>query len=491
MSRILFIIAVVFSLQFNAQMTSGSQAPDFTSTDINGNTVDMSDILASGKSVMMDISATWCGPCWGFHETHVMNDLEYAFGPNGSDEIEVLFVEGDASTTMADLQGNTSGSQGDWITGANYKIIDDASIASAYQISYFPTFYTICSNGIVTHLDQSLVSPTLEEFISRLNSCNTLQGVPNHAKIFVENLSTCDSDNVNFSISFKNYGSNNITSATVEILNNNSIIASSNYSGNLAQFSEGEVAFSNLSMDPNGVYTAVITSINGATPHNQPLVVDEFTISASNGANTNMITVEITTDYYPAEMSWKIFNSSGAEVAAGGNYQAGTANQWGGGGPDANTVKSHDVTLPNSDDCYTIELYDSYGDGWGSIPSGASAAGVNIKAEGSSVFQQDVANFGSLKRFNNAFSVGILGVDDIESNSLFSVYPNPTSGIVNYQSELSSNLEVLNLSGELVYTQSNIQPNTSIDLSKLAEGIYILKLTFENDEVSQVKLIKK
>ena len=58
---------------------------------------------------------------------------------NGDNTLEILSIEMDNSTGMDDLNGLTGGTQGDWVTGTPYPIIDDASISSLYQISYYPT----------------------------------------------------------------------------------------------------------------------------------------------------------------------------------------------------------------------------------------------------------------------------------------------------------------------------------------------------------------
>ena len=52
---------------------------------------------------MMDISATWCGPCWSFHDGHALKNLYMSHGSAGSNEVGVIFVEGDGSTGLPEL----------------------------------------------------------------------------------------------------------------------------------------------------------------------------------------------------------------------------------------------------------------------------------------------------------------------------------------------------------------------------------------------------
>ena len=93
MKKLLCTAACFFALfTAQAQIPDGSIAPDFTVTDLNGVTHSLSAYLAQGKTVIIDISATWCSPCWNYHESGALEQLYYTYGPEGSDEVVVLFI---------------------------------------------------------------------------------------------------------------------------------------------------------------------------------------------------------------------------------------------------------------------------------------------------------------------------------------------------------------------------------------------------------------
>ncbi len=130
-----------------AQLPNGSIAPDFTGTDLDGVSHNLYDLLNAGKTVFIDVSATWCGPCWNYHNTHALRTIWETYGPPGTDEAFVLMIEGDAATNTACLYGPSGcsgGTQGDWVTGTPYPIIDDSAIKSLLAITYYPTIYCVC-----------------------------------------------------------------------------------------------------------------------------------------------------------------------------------------------------------------------------------------------------------------------------------------------------------------------------------------------------------
>ncbi len=80
-----------------------------------------------------------------------------------------------------------------------------------------------------------------------------------------------------------------------------------------------------------------------------------------------------------------------------------------------------------------------------------------------------------------------LGTGDFLVNN-FKFYPNPTSGIVNIQTDLEiKTVSIYNHLGQLV----SIQDNAPIDLSNVSTGIYIIRVDFENGQTANQKVIKK
>ena len=153
--RLLTLILLTFSLlsvkQAYAVLPKGADAKDWTLTDITGQTYNLFTLLNQGKTVYIDFSATWCGPCWNYHNSGALEGLYNQYGPGGTNEVMVFFIEADLSTNLACLYGPSGcvgGTQGNWVAGTPYPIIDLNSstsyVASDYAITYYPTIYAIC-----------------------------------------------------------------------------------------------------------------------------------------------------------------------------------------------------------------------------------------------------------------------------------------------------------------------------------------------------------
>ena len=146
MLRFTFISYLLLSFNFlMAQLPNGTVVQNFTFTDIEGNDHTLYDYLDAGKTVYIDVFATWCGPCWSYHNTHAFSDFYELYGPDGEDVAMMFGIEGSASTTVANILGSGSNTYGDWTEGVDYPIFNDTYVAQTIlDIGYYPTIYKIC-----------------------------------------------------------------------------------------------------------------------------------------------------------------------------------------------------------------------------------------------------------------------------------------------------------------------------------------------------------
>jgi len=158
MQRLLLLVAVFFTCNLYATLPQGAIAEDWTLNDINGNTHSLyADYLDQGWSVVIDMSATWCGPCWTFHTSGTMEDIYDDYGPGGEQLIMPMMIEVDPNTNQACFFGSSgcnNNTVGNWSAGVNYPLFNPPSsqastINDDYEITVFPTMYVISPSGYV------------------------------------------------------------------------------------------------------------------------------------------------------------------------------------------------------------------------------------------------------------------------------------------------------------------------------------------------------
>jgi len=86
-----------------------------------------------------------------------------------------------------------------------------------------------------------------------------------------------------------------------------------------------------------------------------------------------------------------------------------------------------------------------------------------------------------------------VGTEELSSEELFEIYPNPNSGIFkvdfNNNSSEEITIQIANVAGEIIYKDQGVFNKTlDINLSDQPEGVYFLYINFE-DSISVEKII--
>ena len=144
----LLFIPFVSNSQLN-NFSAGDAAPDFTVTDIHGQSHTLSDY--AGKWVMVDLYAYWCGPCAAVAPT--INEFYKKYGCNAYDVI-VLSVEYEGTTQQTVDFENANGGDLNFPTpSASGLDGGGGAVHSAYGPAAYPTIFLVGPDGIIKNED--------------------------------------------------------------------------------------------------------------------------------------------------------------------------------------------------------------------------------------------------------------------------------------------------------------------------------------------------
>jgi hypothetical protein len=492
MKKLFTLLFVVMSFAAaKAQLADGSIAPDWTMTDINGQSHTLYNYLDSGYVVFLDFSATWCPPCWSYHNGHAFRDLYNQYGPGTADnKVRVFMIEGDASTTAADLVGTGGNTQGDWTAGVPYPIIDNASQTSPYAIGYWPTIYKVCPSRIISEVGAADVATLWTEAQSA--DCAAATAPADISIVSYDGSTTvCGGNAATPSVTIQNFGTSVLTSATINVKSGNTVVATQSWSGSLATYATEVITLANLNPNSTTDYTFEVTTSNDGNAANNALD-QKISVAALTGYDN--FTLNITTDDYGGETFWTIVDDNNIAWASGGNQAVG---QFGGGlgqptgssGYAANSTITESISLP-ADGCYKFIMVDAFGDGMCCQYGNGSYQFIdqdnNVLASGSNFEAVDESAFEA-----TTFAVGVENVAGLNDLKIF---PNPATVSLNVQFNVETSqdlsINVMNSLGQIVKVVNTGsltagQQNLNVNTSDMAAGIYFLN--FSNGAQSTTK----
>lgn len=278
-------------------------------------------------------------------------------------------------------------------------------------------------------------------------------------------------------VTVSNSGSTTLTSATINYGYDGVINQTYNWTGSLAQYQTSVVSLPTATLaSGNHTFKAIITNPNASTDQNN--LNDTLQSSFTTNTTGQTVTLSLTMDCYGDEVSWELEDTLGTiQYYSGGPYSQ----------DNGGTTVTSNFCL--SSGCYRFTLNDVYGDG---MTSTGCPNGYYTIVNGATTLSELLpanANFGF--SMNDVFCLG--STNGLNENSLsWNVYPNPVSDELTI--ELTENgtnqITVLTPTGQLVYTTSFMGNKTTLPVTGLAQGLYLLQIKNENGQAVKTILVR-
>ncbi|MCX7863141.1 MAG: T9SS type A sorting domain-containing protein [Bacteroidales bacterium] len=544
----IFLTINFLVLSVKAQLPNGDIAPNWTLKDINGNNHTLYNYLDQGKRVVIDFSAVWCNPCWSYHTSGALKTLYNQYGPNGTvnQTMMVFFIEGDEGT-IAQLNGG-SGSVGNWVQGTPYPIIatcpppdgNGSQVSTAYNISYFPTVYTVCPDRTIYESGQKTAA---QHYTFANSTCAPLTTTNNDVKAFkltTPNYVYCGGS-FTPTLIVQNYGNANLTSFTINVLVDGNVTQTTQWTGNLARYETANIVLNAISGLSDGQHTISVelSNPNNAndenpanntisktvtfmnTPYALPLTQS---FSGNTFPPTGYDVIDATNDGYKWKRSSTAgYNGAGSMYIDFYNISSGNYDDFIFPLVSFNNISNPQLTFyiahrrysASYSDKLQVDVSTNCGQSWTQkwMKSGAQLATNSsyltseYTSPASTDWRQETVDLSSyqgmsniLIRFratsgygNNCFvdEINLTGTSDnniINIDGSIEIYPNPTNNnffIINAE---HSNIEILDITGKVIYTQPIYDSVQQINIENICNGTYFVRI-MNNDQITIKKLI--
>ncbi|MBR7024321.1 MAG: Omp28-related outer membrane protein [Bacteroidales bacterium] len=258
-----------------------------------------------------------------------------------------------------------------------------------------------------------------------------------------------------------NNGSNALTSVEMEVLVNEKPVKTVEWTGNLPTFGKTTVDLGEISFDLEDENTleVAIVNINGGLDEVPTNDIADYDFKAARQNVAKEMKLSIRTDANPQETTWKVTNLlTGEVVLEGGPYE------------QANTMHTEILDI-TSDGCYDFTIYDAGGNGL--------VGGVyGLKAGGTTLFSGGTFGFSE----SNEFSYEVTADVDENFGTGTSIYPNPTTGLMNIVGEGVQNVTIYSMAGQRVF-EGQCDGWLQIDMKRFGAGVYAVQVGEETQRI--------
>lgn len=475
-------------------------------------TISTAAIRNAGKCMVIDYSATWCSWCWVMHTNGILEAIHNQLG----NQIEVIWVESDPSTTNpAEITGSGS-TQGDWTNGGTvpYPIINDEAFNNLIgnsNITGYPTVVFVSPTGYwcdVYGTDWGFGPYDATEAVNAVSALLNQYpqaGVPpvvdidgptsvingNQVTFTANIVSVDDVTGISWSIpgATVTSGTNNtITTSfttdgdyTVELTVTNTVgtttktlnvhVFSWNW-GNTMSYCEGYQASSGYRTGSSSTW-GVMFPAQFMTGREYLKNVDIYVVGGatyqmkiyqgSNNGNPGTQIYSRNVQFTAADEGWQTINCAGSVALDQ------TKDLW--------VV----FTVATSSLYPMSVIYDANGDMY--YVGDPNSCWAMVQGSWYQMSAIDYpCTFAIKATTGNTPNADINTLDGGQVN----IYPNPTTGMVNIDVDALESVEVMDMAGRVVMTSNQ----SNIDMSALANGVYMFRVNTATGSTMQ-KVVKR
>ncbi len=259
----------------------------------------------------------------------------------------------------------------------------------------------------------------------------------------------------------QNTGANPMTSVEITYDVNGGPSQVYTWTGNLTSLQSELVTLPEIGYEVQEVNTVTITIENDDDNSNNTITKNfdqTFTFA-------NNITMILNTDNQGSQCTWEIIDTSGAVIESGGPY-----------GNNQNINESFNL----DGDCYKFNLYDTGGNGGGSVVLFDTNSNVIYSSNG------DYGEGASV-----SFSTdGFLGIGTNEFEQL-AIYPNPASNTFTIQNAENAQVSIYDILGKKILEVDQISNQQEVEISKISTGTYFVRIERNGSAIVEKLVINK
>lgn len=281
--------------------------------------------------------------------------------------------------------------------------------------------------------------------------------------------SYCNEHSISPKIVIENYGTTTLTELDLNYYLNGNKLGVYNWSGSLETFETEEIDFGDIPVDKSGKnnFSVDFEKAGDANPGNNQRFQDFYFNIIGTFMEVNLLT-----DSFAAETSWKVFAMDGFELANGSGYEN-------------NTLYKEQHCVP--DTCILFVISDTFGDG---ICCDFGEGKYSLTLRDSAIVMASGAEFD----FEDSTEVCIQDFRSaLDPGDLARVFPNPTTDLLNIEfvkNDLEDvGIRMFTIMGQEIFNVTYHSPPEiiEINLKQYQHGLYILE--FRSGDFKQTQKI--